>query len=369
MKAFKVFSLLIALTFIVISCNDDSPEEQGDDLISFPYNPESYTLDLPPHFPQMFIPNDNPFTKQGITLGRHLFYDPILSADSSMSCASCHLPSLAFADGKSVSRGIDGIAGTRSSMSLINVGFVQSGLFWDGRAKTLEEQALLPVEDPIELHHTWPQVVEKLKKHPSYPRMFREAFGITSRDQITKELAAKAIAQFERIIISKDSKFDRVEQNKDIYTDQELMGYGIFFDIDPDLPDGECAHCHNTPLATSDAFFNNGLNESTTLEGFPDLGRGKISGSKADNGKFRATTLRNIRYSAPYMHDGRFSTFDQVLEHYLSGGKPSPNKDALIGDINKNKLKPVHIEALKAFINTFEDTLFFSNPELQNPFN
>jgi len=368
MKAFRVFSILVLFTLIIIACNDDSADAQ-DDIASYAYNPQKHELELPSHFPQMFIPSDNPMTKQGITLGRHLFYDPILSADSTMSCSSCHLPSLGFTDGKSVSRGIDGIAGRRSSMSLINVGFVQSGLFWDGRAKTLEEQSLHPVEDPIELHNTWPKVVEKLKVHLSYPRMFREAFGITNRDQITKELAAKAIAQFERTIISKDSKFDKVEQNLEIYTDQELLGHGIYFDLDPDLPKGECGHCHNTPLATSDAFFNNGLTATETLDGFPDVGRGAISGSKADNGKFRAPTLRNIMYTAPYMHDGRFNTFDDVLDHYLSGGFASPNRDALIRDINKSNLEPVHIAALKAFINTFEDTLFFKNPELQNPFN
>jgi len=368
MKAFRVFSILVLFTLIIIACNDDIADAQ-DDIASYAYNPQKHELELPSHFPQMFIPSDNPMTKQGITLGRHLFYDPILSADSTMSCSSCHLPSLGFTDGKSVSRGIDGIAGRRSSMSLINVGFVQSGLFWDGRAKTLEEQSLHPVEDPIELHNTWPKVVEKLKVHPSYPRMFREAFGITNRDQITKELAAKAIAQFERTIISKDSKFDKVEQNLEIYTDQELLGHGIYFDLDPDLPKGECGHCHNTPLATSDAFFNNGLTATETLDGFPDVGRGAISGSKADNGKFRAPTLRNIMYTAPYMHDGRFNTFDDVLDHYLSGGFASPNRDALIRDINKSNLEPVHIAALKAFINTFEDTLFFKNPELQNPFN
>jgi cytochrome c peroxidase len=360
--SFNVLFLLYSVS-IFISCGDD--EIKTGDLSNIPFGPESYVMDLPAHFPKMNIPADNPMTKEGILLGRHLFYDPILSADSTMSCASCHLPEFSFTDAKGVSTGINGIAGTRSSMSLINIGFVQAGLFWDGRSKTLEEQALLPVEDAIELHHTWPEVVSQLRVHPRYPKMFREAFGINNTSEISKELAAKAIAQFERTIISKDSKFDKIQEGKARYSDLELMGYGLYFDEDPDLPDTECGHCHNIPMTSSDDFFNNGLTESATLDGFPDLGRGKVTGSKADNGKFRAPSLRNIKYSAPYMHDGRFKTLDDVIEHYRSGSKPSPNKDPLLHALDVNQ---THIKALKAFIETFNDTTFYHNPDLKNPF-
>lgn len=361
-KLFIIFIALIVLTNI--SCSDKEGNS-GMDLSHIPYSPENYDLKLPAHFPNMYIPTDNPITKQGVTLGRNLFYDPILSADSSMSCASCHLPEFNFTDGKSVSVGIDGLPGKRSAMSLINIGFVQAGLFWDGRSKTLEEQALLPVEDPIELHNTWPNVVEKLKVHPKYPTMFREAFGISNTEKITKELAAKAIAQFERIIVSKDSKYDKIQDGKAFYTDLELIGFGLFFDDDPDLPDTECGHCHNVPLATSDDFFNNGLNAALSLDDFPDLGRGLVTKSKADNGKFRAPTLRNIKYSAPYMHDGRFKNLDEVFDHYISGAKSSPNKDPLL---HKLEINDFHVKALKAFIETFTDTTFYNNPDLKNPF-
>ncbi|MGB4959995.1 MAG: cytochrome c peroxidase [Saprospiraceae bacterium] len=350
--------------FPIYSCVDD--EKDMGDLTQYSYAPQNYELRLPAHFPNMVIPTDNPLTDQGILLGRHLFYDPILSGDSTMSCASCHLPELGFADGKAVSTGIDNIAGTRSSMSLINIGFVRSGLFWDGRAKTLEDQSLIPVEDPIELHTTWPEVINKLQVHSRYPKMFREAFGIQNKSEITKELAAKAIAQFERIMISKDSKFDKVQEGKAFYTDLELIGFGLYFDDDPDLPDTECGHCHNIPMATSDDFFNNGLTETGSLDGFPDNGRGKVTGSRADNGKFRAPTLRNIKYTAPYMHDGRFQTIDEVINHYKSGGKKSPNADPLLHPLAINQF---YINALKAFIDTFNDTTFYSNPELKNPFN
>ena len=363
MRTFIFILAVVGMTLLLYSCDVD--ENTSGDLTNIPYVPENYKLDLPAHFPTINNPPDNPLTKQGVLLGRHLFYDPILSADSTMSCASCHLPEFSFTDAKAFSTGIDNIAGKRSSMSLINIGFVQSGLFWDGRTKTLEEQALLPVEDPIELHYTWPEVMTKLKVHPKYPKLFREAFGIGNTSEMTKELAAKAIAQFERIIISKDSKFDKVQEGKAIYTDIELIGYGLYFDIDPDLPDMECGHCHNAPLATSDDFFNNGLNASNTLDDFPDLGRGKVTGSKSDNGKFKAPTLRNIKYSAPYMHDGRFNTLDEVIAHYKSGGKKSPNKDPLLHPL---EVSSFHITALKAFIETFNDTTFYKNPDLKNPF-
>jgi cytochrome c peroxidase len=361
---FVVLSIIFASFLMTVASCEDDDNKKGD-LTGIVYNPESYQVNLPSHFPALEIPADNPLTKQGILLGRHLFYDPILSADSTMSCASCHLPEFSFTDAKALSVGIDGIPGRRSSMSLINIGFVKSGLFWDGRVKTLEEQALLPVEDPVELHTTWPDVIEKIKVHPTYPKMFREAFGIKNKSEISKELAAKAMAQFERIIISKDSKFDLIQQGQAFYTDLELTGLGLFFDDDPDLPDTECGHCHNIPMATSDDFFNNGLTETNSLDGFPDIGRGKVTGSRADNGKFRAPTLRNIKYSAPYMHDGRFKTLDEVINHYKSGGKNSPNADPLLHPL---AIDQYYIKALKAFIETFNDTLFYKNPDLQNPF-
>ena len=358
------FFFFFCLIGLLYSCD---PETGNDDDLSYiQFKPESYTFNLPKHFPQMFIPADNPMTKQGINLGKHLFYDPILSGDSTMACASCHLPEFGFSDSRAFSLGIDGKPGTRHSMSLINVGFSHVGLFWDGCSKTLEDQALLPVEDPLELNTTWPSVIQKLKAHPKYPTMFREAFGINDKSEITKELAAKAIAQFERTIISTDSKFDRVMAGKELYTDLELIGFGLFFDDDPDLPDMECGHCHNIPLATSDEFFNNGLTfTGESLDGFPDLGRGKVTGSKADNGKFKAPTLRNIKYTAPYMHDGRFKTLDEVLDFYATGGQKSPNKDK---NLHKLEMTPFNKRALLDFIDTFTDTVFYKKPELQNPF-
>lgn len=351
--------------FLLISCR---PEEPTGDLVSLPYDPTAYVLEIPDHFPDMPIPFDNPMTEEGVELGRHLFYDPILSVDSTISCSSCHDPSLAFTDGRSMSIGFNGQRGKRNSMSLVNIGFIKNGFFWDGRANSLEAQALAPVEDPLEMANTWANALKKLKAHPDYPRMFREAFGIQDREEITKELAAKAIAQFERILISKDSKYDRVKQGLDSYDDFELFGEKMFFDVDPDIPDAECSHCHNVPLATSDDYFNNGMQFTEDLNAFADPGRGKVTSALLDNGKFKAPTLRNIFFTAPYMHDGSLSTFDEVLAHYASGGFTSPNRDPLMNDLSKRNFTEFQLQCLIAFLKTFEDTSFLSNPKYQSPF-
>ncbi|MBK8503752.1 MAG: cytochrome C peroxidase [Saprospiraceae bacterium] len=345
------------------SCRKDSPT---DPLANIPFNPIPVVLQGPSGFPQMPIPADNPTTIEGIDLGKRLFYDSILSADFTMSCASCHLPEGNFTDNFAVSEGIDGIAGRRSSMSLLNIGFADQGLFWDGRSATLEDQALLPVEDTIEMHNTWLEVVDRLQNHDAYPELFRKAFGIERKEQITKELAAKAMAQFERSLISSGtSRYDRFFSEEIELNDEEFLGYVLFFDLDPDVPDAECGHCHNAPLFTTNQYFNNGIEAVADLESFPDKGRGVISGNNQDNGRFRVPTLRNIEFSAPYMHDGRFQTLEEVVDHYNSGGHFQINKDPLIRPLG---LLDYQKEALIAFIKTLSDTTFLIDPKHQDPF-
>lgn len=340
--------------------------EEPTKLSDTPYEPVQYALNLPEHFPQMPIPVDNPMTEAGVSLGRHLFYDPILSADGTQSCSSCHLPSGNFTDNLAVSVGIDGIAGNRSSMSLLNIGFNTNGLFWDGRINTLEDQALLPVEDPIELHHQWPEVIADLKNHSEYPVMFRRAFGISDTSEITKELSAKALAQFERSLVSSgQSKYDQIISGDEVFTDEELVGHNIFFDIDPDVRrHAECGHCHNAPLFTTNEFFNNGLDDITNGN-LRDIGLGKVTGLTFDRGKFRVPSLRNIVQSAPFMHDGRFETLEEVIDHYDHGVIFSLNVDPNLRVLN---LSPEDRAALMAFIKTLEDPEFLSDPRYQSPF-
>ncbi len=346
------------------ACGDD-PVATGD-LTDIEYDPIAYLPAIPENFPALEQPENNMMTVDGILLGRKLFFDSILSGDSTMSCASCHLQQGNFTDNLAVSSGIDGFEGRRSSMALLNIGFDYNGLFWDGRAATLEEQALLPVEDPVEMHATWPEVVERLMNHKDYPTDFRKAFGIQNTSEINKDYAAFAIAQFERTLVSSgNSRFDRFLRGEIFLTDSEFNGYDMFFDASPDFPDAECAHCHSAPLFTSNRYFNNGLDDVPSLEDFDDSGRGEVTGVLFDNGKFRVPTLRNIEFSAPYMHDGRFETLEEVVEHYNSGGSRVANTDPLIRPLGLSESQK---KDLIAFIRTLADTSFLQNPLFSSPF-
>lgn len=341
------------------SCRDDSLED-------IPYSPTDYTVLGQDVLGEMFIPEDNPMTEEGLRLGQHLFYDPILSVDSTISCSSCHLPEKAFTDGSAMSKGVNGALGTRSSMSLINLGYNLNGFFWNGRAATLEEQALHPVIDELEMNNTWENVEETLEKHSKYPEMFRKAFGINKKSEITKELVGKALAQFQRAITSYNSKTDQVDAGADVYTDEELKGKELFFEINLlEVKDAQCGHCHGDKPFTSNDYFNNGLQVYTPENGVPHKGRMIVTGNPIDMGKFRAPTLRNIMLTAPYMHDGRLKNIDEVIEHYNSGGHYAPNKDPNIVPLN---LTDEEKEAIKAYLHTLTDTSYLQNPYLINPY-
>jgi cytochrome c peroxidase len=300
----------------------------------------------------MVIPKDNPLTEEGIALGRRLFFDPILSKDSSISCSTCHVPKRAFTDGAAVSKGIYARIGKRSAMSLLNVGFYSKGLFWDGRVASLEEQSLHPVRDSLEMGASWSKIGQKLQNHPVYPRLFRHAFGIKTLESIDSTLIGKALAQYERTLISANTKFDRVMRKETSFTSSEKRGWTIFFDASPAVPTSECNHCHVDPLFSTLAFENNGLVPVLSLENYPDKGRGAVTGNRYDNGLFRVPTLRNLKYTAPYMHDGRFKTLDQVLDHYESGGHPGINVSPNVQKLYLNKQDRAD---LIAFLNTLND--------------
>jgi cytochrome c peroxidase len=305
----------------------------------------------------MVIPPDNPLTEKGVLLGRHLFWDTRLSGDNSISCATCHLPEHGFADTAKFSIGIDGIAGKRQSMPLQNLAYANS-YFWDGRSATLEEQVLLPVQDPVEMHTTWPSVISKLKSDERYVKLFYEAFGVTQIDSV---YAAKALAQFLRTMVSGNSKYDKVIRGEAIFTPQESSGFDSF----NSLNGGDCFHCHGGTLTTDHSFKNNGL-DAIPL----DSAHGKVTGLAADNFKFKVPTLRNLIYTAPYMHDGRFQTIDQVINFYSLQIQPtSPNISPLIEFASQGgvQLDPTERLALKAFLLTFTDEEFINNPKFRNP--
>jgi cytochrome c peroxidase len=224
----------------------------------------------------------------------------------------------------------------------------------------------MPVEDPVEMGESWDHVELKLRRHEDYPSDFRKAFGIDNVSGITRDLAGKAIAQFQRSLISGgNTKYDRFARGEIFLDEDEYNGYLMFFDFEPTIPDAECGHCHNAPLFATNDYFNNGLQEASTLDGFADIGLGNVTGKASDNGRFKAPTLRNLVFTAPYMHDGRFHTLEEVINHYNSGGKPSPNKNPLLYPLH---LTEVQKSDLLAFILTLTDSSTLVNPAFQSPF-
>lgn len=309
---------------------------------------------------------DNPTTAAGVELGRRLFFDPILSADSSISCGSCHQPERYFSDGRAVSTGIGGRQGRRSAPSLLNIGYADAGLFWDGRSATLEEQALHPIADPVEMGSSWPIIIGRLRHHPAYGPALRQVFGLTTVRDIEPGHVGRALAQYQRTLLTYDSKFDRVQRGEARFSPAEQRGWAIFFDADPGLPAAECNHCHNEPLFTDQAFANNGLDEAPNLSEFPDPGRGAISGRRHENGMFRVPSLRNIAATAPYMHDGRFATLQAVLDHYASGGHYAENVSPNVRPLS---LSAADKQDLLAFLATLTDTSVVNHPHYQAPAN
>jgi cytochrome c peroxidase len=329
------------------------------------YTPTPYNLVIPAGLPPMPIPIDNPLTVEGVELGRRLFYDELLSGNNTMSCATCHHPSLNFTDTARFSTGITGAVGTRNSMPLINLGW-QTSFFWDGRNNTLEEQVLHPVINPIEMNDLWPNVVWELMQDEKYPEMFRRAFGERGIDSVK---VSKALAQFLRIMISGNSKYDKMRRNELVFTTDELLGMELFNrdkDEANNIAGADCFHCHGEPMFTSNQFHNNGLDAI-----FTDLGRGFFTNNPNDNGKFKAPSLRNIALTAPYMHDGRFETLDDVIDHYSTGLVYSTTIDPLMKFVADGgvALTTVEKNQLKAFLNTLTDNDFAVNPAFQDPEN
>ena len=285
-----------------------------------------------------------------------------------MSCESCHRQELAFTDGLDRSLGIRQLAGTRSAMSLVNLAFNANGFNWDGSEQQLWRQAVHPVEDMLELDNDWAEVIRKLREHEDYPARFRAAFGIDRREQISQELTVKAIAQFERTIVSADSKFDRVVyRNTDFFTEEEQLGADSLFFVEnvaPGVLHPGCGHCHNAPSFGDNRFKNNGISDVASLDDFADNGLGGVNGNRFDNGKFRTPTLRNIALTAPYMHDGRFKTLEEVLDAYAEGGHGVENEDP---NITGFPLSERQKRALIAFLGTLTDEGLTTDPKFAAP--
>lgn len=356
----KTIFLFLLIVTSIISCRKD---ELPNGIV-----PTNFDLKLPPiiaqYLPPMEVPIDNPLTVEGVALGRKLFYETRLSADNTQACATCHAPTSGFTDPDQFSVGIDGLEGNRNSMPIVNLGWAKK-LFWDGRSNSLEDQAFGPVVNPIEMHNTWGNAVLKLQADELYPGLFNNAFGTTSIDSI---LVVKAIAQFERTMISGNAPFDRYLRGEETgMTEQEELEVYQGFSLFMDETKGDCFHCHGDsfmPLWTDNLFHNNGLDAV-----FTDNGLGLVTKNVNDNGKFKTPTLRNLKYTAPYMHDGRFTTLDEVVNHYSFGLQNSATIDPLMKSVVDGgiALSPIEKSLLIKFLESLSDESYITNPDFQKP--
>lgn len=352
---------------------------QTPNLPSSPYNYANPSLpnylQTPPISGQDNTPASNQITDAGATLGRVLFYDKNLSYNNTTACASCHLQTSGFSDVTVLSKGFAGGNTGRNSMSLINVRYYPGGkFFWDERASTAEDQALKPIQDHIEMGMNLDTLLNKLNRISYYPALFENAFG---NKTITSEKVSKALAQFVRSIVSYNAKYDVGRANFPAnlapaqlgdfanFTAQENRGKAIFFGTD-----GGCAACHGTETFTAKQIENNGL-ELVTV----DSGVGRITGNRADVGKFKVPSLKNIELTAPYMHDGRFATLEEVVEHYSTGVKDNPNLSPPLRVGNTPNGQPHNLNlstddkaALVAFLKTLTDNTIAGEAKYSSPF-
>lgn len=321
---------------------------------------EPYVLNLPANLDHpMPIPRHNTTTKAGVLLGNKLFFDPILSANNQISCASCHQPDKAFSDGLSLSQhGLSGKPLLRHVPQLTNVGWYE-GYFWEGGAKNLESLVFGPLTHPDEMGQDLHQVNEELSAHAEYPTLFRKAFG---KDTVHASLAARALAQYMRTLISADSRYDLYvrNENTNALTQQELQGMH--------LTQEKCGSCHafepgKRDFFTDFSYHNNGL-DSIYADGKENLwkGRFRITFDSTQIGAYKTPTLRNLPLTAPYMHDGRFATLKEVLHHYRFGIKPSPFLDSLLTD-KKGKvgieMSDYEQQAIIAFLGSLQGSFSF----------
>lgn len=384
MKRKISYSILgLAICLFLSNCDDNGNDTVIVNPLVFPTSPYDYVnISLPDHLRTNVVNNEdnatgnNRITNDGANLGRFLFYDKKLSINNTIACASCHQQAFAFSDPEQFSTGFAGGKTGRNSMSLLDARYYRNGrFFWDERAATAETQASMPMVHPVEMGMAdMSAVVDKLKTIAYYPELYQKAFGSTTIDSAH---TVQAIAQFIRSIVSYRTKYDEgrakfaVNQNIDDvdfsnFTAQENLGKQIFFG------QGNCDRCHSNETFTMENAKNNGL-DATSL----DNGVGAITKTASQNALFKVPSLRGIAQSAPYMHDGRFKTLAEVVEHYNSGVKAHPNLSQEMrggrggggnNNIRRLNLSSAEKQALVAFMETLTDTGIAKDSKFSNPF-
>jgi len=329
---FRQFFLGSLCLLLFCTCKKDKVNESN-------YSFTPYELKIPIGFPAPIVPDNNPLSIERVDLGKMLFFDPILSRDSTISCATCHLQNLAFTDNLDISRGIDNRRGFRNTSTLTNV-LYNDFFLKEGGIPSLERQVSTPIEDENEMGFNMVELIERLRNHPTYPDLFWQAY----EREVDAFSITRAIACYERTLISGNSKYDKFhfQDQKDILTEEEKSGMDLFFSDRTN-----CSTCHSDFNFTNNGFENNGLYET-----YLDPGRIRITNKEIDEGKFKVPTLRNILQTAPYMHDGSLPTLEAVIEHYNSGGSNHPNKSALVKPLG---LSEEEKQAIVAFLGVLSD--------------
>ncbi len=344
-RKFKTFGKFGAiLVFLLAACKKE------DQAPVIPPETDEYVLRVPAGFSAPEIPADNLLTKSRIALGRKLFYDPALSADSTRACSSCHAAYLAFSDSTAVSLGIKNRTGTRNTPTLANVAY-QENLLREGGVPTLEMQILVPIQEHNEFDFNILLVSERLQKIPEYIAMSEKAYG-RAPDAF---VITRSIAAFERTLLSGDSPYDQFAfQGKNMaLSESEKRGLALF-----ESERLNCSKCHEGFLFTNQDFTNNGL-----YEVYSDSGRIRLTGLESDRDVFKVPSLRNIALTAPYMHDGSLPSLETVIDHYQTGGKPHPNKSLLLKSFS---LTAQERADLLGFLRSLTDQKFITNPEFRN---
>lgn len=357
----KYYVIIITILFVlsIFSCDKTREPIEQDDT---PYELTFGALPAPT------LPEDNQLTQQGVELGRKLFYDPILSSDGEQACASCHRQEHGFTDTTRFSLGVQGLPGKRQAMSVFNMAWHSNEFFWDGRAHLLRDQALLPIQDELEMDESLDNVINKLSASQDYKDDFTRTFGT---EDITSEKIALALEQFMNSIVSHDSKYDQWKAGKVSLTESEERGrllyeteYNPFF---PEFSGADCAHCHGGANFENDLYMNNGLDSEDNIT---DIGRESVTLNPADKGKFKVPTLRNIELTAPYMHDGRFATLEEVIDHYNEGIKVSNSLDQALLATEETGLfldEQAKLDLLN-FLKTLTDYSFINDERYSDPF-
>ncbi|WP_075341764.1 cytochrome-c peroxidase [Tenacibaculum agarivorans] len=383
----KCFIHIIVSLLVFTSCSNDDGDDYvaliednettdlviNSTILNLPESPFNYAnIELPNSFLNNLVrdedntPNNNPITDHGATLGRVLFYDTNLSKNNTISCASCHVQANGFSDPNQFSTGFEGGLTARNSMGLANARFYDNGrFFWDERAESLEDQTLMPVQDLVEMGLTLPELENKLAQEDYYNQLFTNAFG---DEIITSERVALALSQFIRSMVSYESKFDEglaqvnnIADNFPNFTASENMGKTLFMSNRT-----QCFQCHNTTVFVGDAPRNIGLDPTITDEGL-----GGVTENPNDLGKFKVPSLRNIELTAPYMHDGRFTSLAAVIEHYDNGVQNNPNLDNRLrrgNGVRRLNLSDAEKQSLIDFLLTLTDNNFINDEKYGDPF-